>query len=277
MAVSDATAYGLTADLIKAFPELKKVYDLFVAGDLAQAELEYYKTAYYRGLTSTSKTRAQQKQSQPGVYTQGLEAFKVEQRKRLIGKGINLDEATFNSLIQDAYDKGLDDAQIDLQALGKFKGTIGGTTLGTVQSLKEYADSFGMSYDTTILDQWSKGIFSGTNTVQDIQARIRRDSASAYPVYSKEIDSGTTLDALASAYKSSMANILEIDSDSIGYNDPTIRKALQYIGPDGKPAVKPIWQFETELRQDPRWELTNNARATVDSLSLKVLRDFGLV
>lgn len=276
MAVSDATAYGLTADLIRAFPELKRVYDLFVAGDLAQAELEYYKTGYYRGLTSTSKTRAQQKVSQPGVYSQGLDAFKVEQRKRLIGKGINLDETTFNSLMQDAYDKGLDDAQIDLQALSKFQGAIGGTTLGTVQSLKEYADSFGMSYASTILDQWSKGIFSGTNTIQDIQAKIRRDSASAYPVYSKEIDSGTTLDALASAYKSSMANILEIDSDSIGYTDPTIRKALQYIGTDGKPAVKPIWQFEAELRQDPRWELTNNARATVDSLSLKVLRDFGL-
>lgn len=276
MAESVTTAYGLTADLIRAFPELQRVYDLYVAGDLAQAELEYYKTNYYKNLNTTSKTRAQQKASQPGVYSQGLDSFKIEQRKRLIGKGINLDEATFNLIIQDAYDKGLDDAQIDLQALSKSQGTIGGTTLGTVQSLKEYADSFGMAYDNTVLDQWSKGVFSGTNTVQDIQARIRRDSASAYPVYSREIDSGTTLDALASAYKSSMANILEIDSDSIGYNDPTIRKALQYIGTDGKPAVKPIWQFEAELRQDPRWELTNNARATVDSLSLKVLRDFGL-
>jgi hypothetical protein len=73
-----------------------------------------------------------------------------------------------------------------------------------------------------------------------------------------------------------MANILEIDADSITFNDPTLRRALQYIGPDGKPAVKPIWQFETELRQDPRWEKTDGARKTVDSLSLKVLRDLGL-
>lgn len=276
MADSATTAYGITADLIKAFPELQKVFDLYVAGDLTQAELEYYKTGYYRGLTTTSKTRAGQKASQPGVYTQGLEAFKVEQRKRLIGKGINLDETTFNSVMQDAYDKGLDDAQIDLQALGKFKGTIGGDTLGKVQTLEEYADTFGMSYSKATLDSWSQGIFSGTNTLSDIQEKIRRDSASAYPIFADDINKGTSVDALASAYKSSMASILEIDADTISWNDPTFRRALQYVGADGKPALKPIWQFEAELRQDPRWDLTDNARATADSLSLKVLRDMGV-
>lgn len=276
MADSATTAYGITADLIKAFPELQKVFDLYVAGDLTQAELEYYKTGYYRGLTTTSKTRAGQKASQPGVYTQGLEAFKVEQRKRLISKGINLDETTFNSVMQDAYDKGLDDAQIDLQALSKFKGTIGGDTLGKVQTLEEYADTFGMSYSKATLDSWSQGIFSGTNTLADIQEKIRRDSASAYPIFADDINKGTSVDALASAYKSSMANILEIDADTISWNDPTFRRALQYVGADGKPALKPIWQFEAELRQDPRWDLTDNARATADSLSLKVLRDMGV-
>jgi hypothetical protein len=276
VADSATTAYGITADLIKAFPELQKVFDLYVAGDLTQAELEYYKTGYYRGLTTTSKTRAGQKASQPGVYTQGLEAFKVEQRKRLISKGINLDETTFNSVMQDAYDKGLDDAQIDLQALSKFKGTIGGDTLGKVQTLEEYADTFGMSYSKATLDSWSQGIFSGTNTLSDIQEKIRRDSASAYPIFADDINKGTSVDALASAYKSSMASILEIDADTISWTDPTFRRALQYVGADGKPALKPIWQFEAELRQDPRWDLTDNARATADSLSLKVLRDMGV-
>lgn len=275
MAESVTTAYGITGDLIRAFPELQKVYDLYKAGDTTQAELEYYKTSYYRNLTTTSKNRAQQKASQPGVYSQGLNTFKIEQRKRLISKGINLDEATFNTVMQDAYDKGLDDNQIDLQALTKFKGTVGGATLGTVQTLEEYAKSFGMSYSATTLNSWSQGIFAGTNTTFDIQEKIRRDAASAYPVFADEINKGTSVDALASAYKSSMATILEIDADTISYNDPTFRRALQYVGPDGKPALKPIWQFEAELRQDPRWDLTDNARATVDSLSLKVLRDFG--
>lgn len=267
------TAYGITADLIKQFPELQKVFDLWKAGNTTDAELEYYKTSYYRNLTSNAQTRQKKKASQPGVYAQELEAYKLEQKKRLAAKGVVVDDAT----LENAYLKGLSDTQLDLNALVAAKGKpIGGSTLGSVQSLKEYADAFGMSYSQRSLDAWSQGIFAGTTTTDDIQALIRRDSASAFPGYADQINKGTSVEALASAYKSSMANILEIDPDSITFNDPTLRRALQYIGTDGKPSVKPIWQFETELRQDPRWEKTDNARKTVDSLSLKVLRDFGL-
>jgi len=267
------TAFGITADLIKQFPELKKVFDLWKAGNTTDAELEYYKTSYYRNLTSNAQTRQKKKASQPGVYAQELEAYKIEQKKRLTARGITVSDAT----LEDAYLKGLSDSQVDLNALIAAKGKpIGGSTLGSVQSLKEYADAFGMSYSQRSLDAWSQGIFSGTTTADDIQAQIRRDASSAFPVYADQINKGTSVEALTSAYKSSMANILEIDADSITFNDPTLRRALQYIGPDGKPAVKPIWQFETELRQDPRWEKTDGARKTVDSLSLKVLRDLGL-
>ena len=267
------TAFGITADLIKQFPELKKVFDLWKAGNTTDAELEYYKTTYYKNLTSNAQTRQKKKASQPGVYAQELEAYKLEQKKRLTARGITVSDAT----LEDAYLKGLSDSQVDLNALIAAKGKpIGGSTLGSVQSLKEYADAFGMSYSQRSLDAWSQGIFSGTTTADDIQAQIRRDASSAFPVYADQINKGTSVEALTSAYKSSMANILEIDADSITFNDPTLRRALQYIGPDGKPAVKPIWQFETELRQDPRWEKTDGARKTVDSLSLKVLRDLGL-
>jgi hypothetical protein len=267
------TAFGITADLIKQFPELQKVFDLWKAGNTTDAELEYYKTSYYKNLTSNAQTRQKKKASQPGVYAQELEAYKLEQKKRLTARGITVSDAT----LEDAYLKGLSDSQVDLNALIAAKGKpIGGSTLGSVQSLKEYADAFGMSYSQRSLDAWSQGIFSGTTTADDIQAQIRRDASSAFPVYADQINKGTSVEALTSAYKSSMANILEIDADSITFNDPTLRRALQYIGPDGKPAVKPIWQFETELRQDPRWEKTDGARKTVDSLSLKVLRDLGL-
>ena len=73
-----------------------------------------------------------------------------------------------------------------------------------------------------------------------------------------------------------MSSILERDVDSITYDDPRLRQALQYIGADGKPSVKPLWQFEKELRSTPEWGYTNNARDTIDSLSLKVMRDWGL-
>lgn len=271
-----AQAFGITEALIKQYPELAQVWELFLAGNITDAKLAYYNTNYYQNLSSVSKNRSALKATQQGVYDQQLESYRLTQKKRLIAKGINLDDTSFNAITEEGFDKGLDDNQLDLKAIGAFTGKLGGSPLGATQSLKEYANAFGMSYQEKDFDSWSRNIFSGTTTVEDLQAKIRQDAASAFPAYADQINKGVSVDALASAYKSSMANILEIDPDSIGYNDPTLRRTLQAVGADGKPTTKPLWQFEKELRMDPRWEYTNNARDTIDSLSLKVLRDWGL-
>ncbi len=271
-----AQAFGITKALTDAFPELLPVWELFLANNVTDAKLAYYATNYYKNLSGTAKSRATLKATQDGVYNQQLEQYRLSQRQRLVQKGIALDDTVFNSITEDAFLKGLDDNQLDLKALGAFQGRLGGTPLGQAESLKQYANAFGMSYQQSDVDSWSRNIFSGTATIDDMQAKIRQDAASSYPSYSEQINKGVSVDALASAYKSSMASILEIDPDSIGYSDPTLRQALQYVGSDGKPATKPLWQFEKELRSDTRWEYTNNARSTMDSLSLKVLRDWGL-
>ena len=271
-----AQAFGITKALTDKYPELFTVWQLFLAGNITDAKLAYYQTKYYQNLSSTSKDRSSLKATQKGVYDQQLESYRLIQKKRLIAKGINLDDATFNLITEESFDKGMDDNQLDLKALGSFTGKLGGTPLGAVQNLKEYANAFGMSYQDKDFDSWSRNIFSGTTTVEDLQAKIRQDAASAFPTYAEQINKGISVDALASAYKSSMANILEIDPDSIGYNDPTLRRALQTIGTDGKPITKPLWEFEKELRMDPRWGQTKNARDTMDSLSLRVLRDWGI-
>lgn len=273
--LAQASAFGITKALLDKYPELVPVYELFLAGNITDAKLAYYATDYYKNLGTASKNRAVAKASQPGVYAQELEKFILQEKKRLIGRGIKLDDAALTAILSEAYDQGLSDDQIDLKVLSKTKSPFGGDTLESVQSLNQYANAFGINYSQKDIDQWSRDIFAGLTTVADVQAKIRTDSASAFPAYAAQIEKGTSLEALASAYKSSIANILEKDPDSVTFNDPMLRRALQYTV-DGKPAVKPLWQFEKELRSTPEWEYTNNARDTIDSLSLKVLKDWGL-
>jgi hypothetical protein len=133
-----------------------------------------------------------------------------------------------------------------------------------------------MSYNALTYDIWTKSLAAGTMVEDDIKAKMRQDSASAFPVFADQINAGKSLDALASAYKSSIANILEKDPDTVSWTDPNLRKALQNLDKDGKPILMPIWQFEKNLRSTTEWEYTNNARDTMDALSLKVLKDWGL-
>ena len=271
---SDAiNAYGLTLDLLKLFPELQATYDAFIRGDKTQAQLEYYKTNYYKNITDVGQARAKNKASRPGVYAQEFEAYTVAQRARLAIAGI---ADVSNETLEKSYLSGWTDKQLDLNALGAVTKTLTGNTLGDTQDLKKYADSYGMSYNAMTYDIWSKALFAGTTSIEDMRNKIRQDSASAFPVFADQINAGKSLESLASAYKTSIANILEKDPDTVSWTDPNLRKALQNVDKDGKPILMPIWQFEKNLRSTTEWEYTNNARDTMDSLSLKVLRDWGL-
>jgi hypothetical protein len=255
---------------------LALAWQAYKDGDIDSFRSYVLASDFYRNNNATSRARMTAKTNQPGVYANDLNAYTSQAKVRLAQKGVAWD-STIEAYATDAYNRGLTDAQLDnlIVTSGKV-AKYGGDTLNQISSLQTYANQFGMSYDKTFWDNYSQQIFSGTTTMADIEGKIRTDAASAFPAYADQINKGVSVDALASAYKASMANILEVDADSVNYNDPTLRKALQYIGTDGKPATKPLWQFESELRQDARWQYTNNARDTIDSLSLKVIRDWGL-
>jgi hypothetical protein len=106
-------------------------------------------------------------------------------------------------------------------------------------------------------------------------ATIRESAANAFPAYADKIKAGIDLKTLADPYIQSMSNILEIPSSAIDLFDPKVRSAMSFTLPDGKVGAKSIYDFEKELRQDDRWQYTNQARKEVADVTLKVLRDFG--
>lgn len=269
---------NISLAMVEAYPELRPIYELWKTNPGAAKEM-FFKSSFFINNSAAVQERLKSKAEQRGAYNKNLDAFKLATRKRLAGKGVKLDDATLTKVIEEAYDNGMNEDQVDalLLATGKV-GALGGDTLGDVTTLKAYANSFGVSslLNGAYWDTKSRQLFEGTTTIDDIKAEIRNNASSAFPAYSEQIQNGVSVDSLASAYKSAMANILEVDADSITYDNPYLRRALQNVGPDGKATPKPLWQFEKELRSAPEWEYTNNARDTIDSLSLKVLKDWGL-
>jgi hypothetical protein len=258
---------------------LQRVYDLWDADNETEALNLYFQTDYYMKLGRTAASRFALSKNQPEVYTAELDAYIATQKRRLINLGVKVNDADLLGLLKGAFDGNLNDAQLDSSIVksASFGGNFGGTILSQTEELKQYARSFGLSYNDAKLNQWGSDIFAGNTTTSEIQKAIQTESASRFPAFSDQIMNGVTVDALASAYKSSMANILEIDPDAVTYNDTTLLKALQYVGPDGKPAFKPIWEFENDLRSDARWQFTNNARESIDSMQYKVMKDWGLI
>jgi hypothetical protein len=75
----------------------------------------------------------------------------------------------------------------------------------------------------------------------------------------------------------SMSQILELPQGSINLFDPTIKQALDYKNPTTlQSEAKPLWQFENEIRNDPRWRKTQNAQNSIMQVAHQVLADFGV-
>ena len=276
-----AASYGISEALLATYPELKNVYALFKAGDEGAALEALFKTNYYRTSNSTVKTRQKQKLEQPQVYADSVTKYKLDARKRLVNSGIQIDTATFDTVVEDAYARGLDDNQLDQAILSSNKITgFGGNVLGDTTTLKTYANSYGVNQllNDSYWTQKSKDLFAGTVTTEDIQNEIKTLSASAYPAYSDQILAGVSFDSQTSNVKQTIATFLEKDPATITNDDKTFRMITQWVNPKtGQPEKMPQWLVEKTVKSTDEWGYTKNALATLDSMSKKVLEEWRLV
>lgn len=277
--LAEALALGITDALIAAFPELGPIRDLFVKKRYGDARNAYYNSNYYKNLTGTASDRQKKKAVQPGVYAQELDAWKQGQIVRLTGKGIKL-TPEIEAMLDGYFDKGYNDYQIDINILNSGKlGSIGGSVLGKVNTLKDYAYDQGVN---TVLgkDYWTKtseDLFAGRITEDDIEEQIKGYAASAFPAYAEGINAGRSFNLQTSALRQMLANTLEMDPDTIGNDNPIFKELVGYVNPTTKkPEIIPLWEAEKLVKGKDEWLYTKNARDTFDNLGLKVLRDWGL-
>lgn len=278
----EAAKYGISEALLNDpiyGSEISAVFELFKAGNNAGALEALFKTKYYTTISATVRARRKEQMEQPDVYKDNLEKYKLTARRRLVTAGVKIDQSAFDSIMNDAYATGMSDAQVDNAILtsGKIAG-FGGNVLGDTAVLKTYANQFGVSslLNDAYWKSKSEQLFAGTITTEDIQQEVRDLSASAFPAYADGIAKGVSLQAQGSNVIQTIASLLERDADTITFDDPLVKKIMQYTDPTtGKPAVMPQWMAEKTVKSSYDWPFTNNARDTFDTLSLKVFKDMG--
>jgi sugar-specific transcriptional regulator TrmB len=192
--------------------------------------------------------------------------------------GVELTDGQVNSLGYDYANGNIDATTVKsrIASTGNINFATG-EAAKTIDSLKATAASYGVSYDPSWYNQSAKDILTGKVDNDTVAQQLKELAKSRYPSLAKQIDSGYTVKQVASPYLQSMANILEINPNDITMEDPTIKQAFTSLNADGQPSTKALWQFEQDLKQDPRWRFTKNAQTDLMGTARKVLQDFGLV
>ena len=146
---------------------------------------------------------------------------------------------------------------------------------GTVEDkIRGFAKNMGVELDEAwVLSNTRSAINAGNNT-QAAEDFIRARAKEKYAAYASELDTSTVAD-LSYNYRASMANTLELGLEEISMNDSLIKQAMA-VG-DGKGGKKNLFEFEQDLRQDPRWAKTRNAKESSSTVVNDVLSTFGLI
>jgi hypothetical protein len=275
-----ALALGITESLFAAFPELQGIFAMFTRGDIAEARMAYFSSNYYKNLTGTAAQRQANQKTRPGVYNQEFDAWKQTQKRRLIEKGYPW-SSSIEGLLEASYLAGDNDFQLEVKILnsGLVGRNIGGSTLGTVNSLRTYAAEQGINniLPSTYWEKVATGLLAGELTDEGITEELKSFAISAYPAYAKGIAEGRSFSLQTSATRQSIANLLEKDVDTITNDNPLFQKATGYINPQtGAFEIMPLWKVQQLVKNSDEWLYTNNARDSYDAIGRSILQQFKL-
>lgn len=251
----------------------------------AYVNREFPKVEFFKNLTG-SQAEAEIQGARPELAADVNRAVDVKRQavNAAIEKyGIELPEGQLDILAREAWRNNWGVTEIDLNLRPFLADTLetGEDLKGTAgdfqNDLSQWASRNGLSIDRSMLAKYVGNMTLGQQTLDDVKQELRTTYLmGAYPAWADRIEKGFDPEAISRPYRSAAAKLLEVDEDEISLDDPLLKRGLQGTGADGKPRVVPLYEFESEIRKDPRWDKTNNAYETYTKVGTDLLRMFGL-
>jgi hypothetical protein len=275
-----AESYGFALSFLKSNKELRHKFDLAVKHSWTPEKFiaEIKGTHWFKKNGEAARNYQLLKKSDPGTWRQKRNNTYAQIKDAAAQLGAVMSSKTLSRVTENALQFGWNDAQIRdtlAQYVHATNGVYKGAAGNDIQTMKTAAYKNGIKLSKATEESWAQSIAKGNNTADYYVNHIRTMAKTLAPAFAAQLDAGIDLQDIASPYIESKAKILEIDPAQVDLFDKDIRSALSGQTQDGKPSSKTLWQFEQDMRKDPRWLKTQNAQDSVSSVAKKILSDFG--
>ena len=292
-----AAMYGWSTAVLNSNSELAKLFRTAREQKFNQQRFvaALRGTNWYRQHSESVRQAQILAKADPTEYAQRVKAAAAQISDQYYAMtGRRMGGPTSMHLGQQAFTYGLNDAEVNdivhntvSSATLLRTGGLGGT-LGTAeQQLRQASEDYGITLSPTYMMNTLNNIaWQNTDATAEID-KIRRMAVSRYPQYADQLNAGGTIKDIAEEYKQLMSKTLEIPDTSIGITDKQIQGALTYrpkTAAEGAnssghaptaPTGMPLWMFEQQLKNDPRWLKTKGAQDAVMAAGRQVLSDMG--
>lgn len=279
-----AEQYGFASSFLNSIPELKKLFSDAVANgwskDMFQAKMR--NTKWFKTTSADERKYLLEMAADPATAQQRWDNMNLKMRQLANKLGIKENEHTWKAIHEATRGmiyKGWDEAAAR-NYLGGYVdlGDIAEGEAGEAyDAMHQYAYQMGVKLSPEWYKTRAQNLVRGLATMQDFKSEIAALAKAQFPQWTKQIEGGQSVQDIAQPYLQSMATILELPPGSVNLFDTTIKKALTYTNKSTlQKEAKPLWQFENELRADPRWKQTKNAQDSLMQVGHKILADFGM-
>lgn len=292
-----AALYGWSTAVLNSNPELSKLFKSAIANGYNQQRFvaALRGTAWYRQHSESVRQAQILQKADPTEYAARVKAAAAtiaNQYYQLTGR--KMGGPTSMHLGQQAFMYGLNDAEVNdivhntvSSATLLRTGGLGGTLGDAEAQLKKAAADYGIGLSPTWIANTVNNIaWQNTDLTAEL-GKIKDMAVSRYPQYADQLNGGKTIADIADQYRQLMSKTLEIPDTSISIADKQIQSALTWkptnaeagANSSGKaptaPTGMPLWMFEQQLKNDPRWSKTKGAQDAVMAAGRQVLADFG--
>jgi hypothetical protein len=201
--------------------------------------------------------------------------IRTQQVDPVTGKIVD-NSKTIEGIAMDAIKNGWNDTQI-LQHLGdnaQLLFTGGGTIGSSVDNIKKQALNYGINIDNNYLDTIQRSLLDPTDG-RDQQYYLNEMKAQAmdlYKPFAPSIKEGRSLYEITNSYRNQMATLLEVDSTNLTWKDLMSKVVDPTTG-----NARTFADFNKQVKQDPLWQYTKNAKETYSNTALDLMKQFGFM
>lgn len=287
-----AEQFGLTYATINANKELKGLFNKAVkeGWDAVLFTAKLKNTKWWKTTSDSARKFFLMKTGDPATFKQKWQQnqFAMNQLAVQVGLGNQISsKGGSSSVLTRAINYKMRDGWSDARIKAYFGSmvTVHGSGAGGMygeageayDQIFQLAYANGMSYSRKWYQDNIRNVVAGKTTAEALATNIRNAAAAKYYAFASQIKAGQNAMDLAQPYISAVAQILELPSTDIDLANRHVNKAMtSKTAPGQQPGTQySLWQFENDLRSDPLWKKTNNARETMFGVAHQIARDFG--
>jgi len=201
--------------------------------------------------------------------------IRAQQIDPVTGKVID-NNKTIQGIAMDAIKNGWNDVQI-LQHLGdnaQLLFTGGGTIGSSVDNIKKQALNYGITIDNNYLNTIQRSLLDPTDgrDTQYYLNEMKNQAIDLYKPFASSIKEGRSLYEVTNSYRNQMATLLEVDSTNLTWKDLMAKVVDPTTG-----NARTFADFNKQVKQDPLWQYTKNAKETYSNTALDLMKQFGFM